>query len=200
MRKPRRSLPRQMFDVSFFAFIAVGIVAAIATWEWKGPEVVAEVLAYDFEIITFLFPRILGGMLLAALVQVLLPPEFVARWVGENSGLKGVVIAACAGALTPGGPMTSFPIVVAFYMSGADRGALVAYVTGWSLLGFQRMLIWELPLLGPEITLYRIAAVLVLPVLAGLLARRLPIAMPVPARPDSDERDGAGRSGREGGR
>jgi hypothetical protein len=78
--------------------------------------------------------------------------------------------------------MTSFPIVVAFYMSGADRGALVAYLTGWSLLGFQRTLVWELPLLGGEFTLYRIAAVITLPILAGLIARRIPMGPVGPGR------------------
>ena len=82
--------------------------------------------------------------------------------------------------------MTSFPIVVAFYMSGADRGALVAYLTAWSLLGFQRLLVWELPLLGPDITFYRVLAVFWMPVLAGYIARQLPILSGPP--PDTEVR------------
>ncbi|HSR54664.1 MAG TPA: permease, partial [Alphaproteobacteria bacterium] len=140
-------------------------------------------LSSDFDIVVFLLPRMVGGMMLAGLVQAILPPDLVARWVGEESGLRGIVIATVVGGLTPGGPMTSFPIVVAFYMSGADRGALVAYLTGWSLIGFQRTLVWELPLLGPEFTLYRIAVVATLPILAGLLARRIPLG---PVGPERD--------------
>ena len=191
MRRPRSSLLKQIFGWPFFIFLAVALLAGWATWEYEGPDIVLTAVEGDFNVLLFLVPRMLGGMILAGLVQVILPPELVAKWVGEESGVGGVIIGGAVGALTPGGPMTSFPIVVAFYMSGADRGALVAYLTGWSLLGFQRMLVWELPLLGSEITLYRVAAVLVLPVVAGLIARQIPIApCPVPGAEANRERDG----------
>ncbi len=161
--------------MSFWVLALIAGVAAWAAWELKGADAVRAALSHDLDILIFLLPRMIGGMMLAGLVQAILPPDLVARWVGEESGLKGIVIAAAVGAMTPGGPMTSFPIVVAFYMSGADRGALVAYLTGWSLLGFQRTLVWELPLLGAEFTMYRIAVVVTLPILAGLLARRIPL-------------------------
>ncbi len=185
--KPQPSLFRQIFGLPFWAFVAVAAAAGIATWEIKGPAQVEAALRGDLDLLLFLLPRVLGGMLLAGLVQVVLPPEVVSRWVGENSGLRGLVIATVVGALTPGGPMTSFPIVVAFYMSGADRGALVAYITAWSLLGFQRFLVWELPLLGPEISLFRILVVFWMPVLAGLIARRLPFG---PETVPPSEREG----------
>ena len=182
MKSPKRSLAREAFGASFWVFVAVAIIAAWATWELKGADAVRQALSNDFDLLIFLLPRMIAGMMLAGLVQAILPPDLVARWVGEESGLKGIIIAAAVGMFTPGGPMTSFPIVVAFYMSGADRGALVAYLTGWSLLGFQRTLVWELPLLGTEFTVYRLAAVVTLPILAGLLARRIPLAPPSPDR------------------
>ena len=175
MRRPKSSIYAQIFGTPFWIFVVVAIATGWATWELKGPDQVRAALESDIHIFLFLIPRMAGGMILAGLLYTVLPPQLVSRWVGERSGLRGIVIASIVGALTPGGPMTSFPIVVAFYMSGADRGALVAYLTGWSLLGFQRLLVWELPLLGPQITLYRVLAVLLLPVLAGLIARRLPI-------------------------
>lgn len=175
MRRPKRSLAAEAFGPSFWVFAAVAAVCGWATWELEGAESFDAALASDIDLLIFLLPRMIGGMILAGLVQAILPPELVAKWVGEESGFRGIAIAAAVGMLTPGGPMTSFPIVVAFYMSGADRGALVAYITGWSLLGFQRTLVWELPLFGTEFTLYRIAAVIVLPLLAGYLARRIPL-------------------------
>lgn len=182
MRGPKRSRAAEAFGPSFWVFACVAAIAAWAAWELKGGTAVSKALSADLDILLFLLPRMIAGMMLAGLVQAILPPDLVARWVGEESGFRGIVIAAAVGALTPGGPMTSFPIVVAFYMSGADRGALVAYVTGWSLIGFQRTLVWELPLLGPEFTLYRIAAVIALPILAGVIARRIPMGPVGPGR------------------
>jgi hypothetical protein len=184
MRRPNSKKPTlvsQVLGGPFWIFLAVAAIGGAATWFLKGPAVVEEAVRGDLDLLIFLVPRMLGGMLLAGLVQMLLPPEVVSKWVGAESGMRGLVIASIVGALTPGGPMTSFPIVVAFYMSGADRGALVAYITAWSVLGFQRLLVWELPLLGPEITFYRLLAVFWMPVLAGLIARRLPFDPAPPA-------------------
>lgn len=181
MRGAKRSFLREAFGPSIFVFLGVAVLAGWMTWETKGPSAVRDALIGDVDMLLFLLPRMLGGMILAGLVQVVLPPQLVAKWVGEESGLRGICIGSVVGALTPGGPMTSFPIVVAFYMSGASRGALVAYLTGWSLLGFQRLLVWELPLLGVEITVYRMLAVLILPVVAGMIAARLPLTLrPIP--------------------
>ncbi len=182
MRGPKPSIVAEAFGLSFWVFVAVAAIAGWATWELKGADAFKNALSWDIDLLLFLLPRMIGGMLLAGMVQAILPPELVAKWVGEEAGVKGIIIAAAVGMLTPGGPMTSFPIVVAFYMSGAGRGALVAYITGWSLLGFQRTLVWELPLLGTEFTLYRIAAVIVLPIMAGLIAQRIPLAPPAPNR------------------
>lgn len=178
MRSPERKKPgliSQILGVPFWVFAAVAIVGGAITWHLKGPATVEQAVLGDVDLFVFLVPRMLGGMLLAGLIQVVLPPEVVAKWVGAESGFRGLVIASVVGALTPGGPMTSFPIVVAFYMSGADRGALVAYLTAWSLLGLQRFMIWELPLLGPDIAFYRLLAVFWMPVLAGFIARQLRI-------------------------
>jgi uncharacterized membrane protein YraQ (UPF0718 family) len=113
-------------------------------------------------------------------VQVLVPRDFVARWLGEKSGFRGLVVATIAGIFTPGGPMTSFPLVVALYNAGAERGALTVYITAWTLLGVQRVLVWEIPLLGGEFVLIRYLACLVLPPLVGLVARRVPILFEQP--------------------
>jgi hypothetical protein len=174
--KKKASLASQILGVPFWIFAVVAVAGGVITWHWKGQATVEQAILGDVDLFVFLVPRMLGGMILAGLVQVVLPPEIVAKWVGAESGFRGLVIASVVGALTPGGPMTSFPIVVAFYMSGADRGALVAYLTAWSLLGFQRLLVWELPLLGPDITFYRVLAVFWMPVLAGYIARQLPIS------------------------
>jgi uncharacterized membrane protein YraQ (UPF0718 family) len=96
--------------------------------------------------------------------------------VGQRSGLRGLVVATVAGTVTPGGPSSAYALLSVLAVSGADRGALVAYITAWATFGLQRILIWEVPFMGPEFTIHRFAICLVLPVVAGLLARRLPVA------------------------
>jgi hypothetical protein len=59
--------------------------------------------------------------------------------------------------------------------AGADRGAMVTYITSWSMLGLQRILVWDVPFMGAEFSATRFVVCLSLPVIAGLLARRLPL-------------------------
>ena len=61
-----------------------------------------------------------------------------------------MAIATAAGTVTPGGPMTSFPLVTVLRDSGTGIGALVAYVTAWTTMGLQRVFMWEVPLMGAE--------------------------------------------------
>jgi hypothetical protein len=85
--------------------------------------------------------------------------------------------------VTPGGPMTSFPVVNALHEAGTGRRALVAYLTSWSTQGFQRILMWEVPMMGLEFATLRFVASLPLPLVAGLISRYVPIETE-PARPD----------------
>lgn len=185
--KTRASLLSRTFDRSFWMFLVLAFGAAGACWAVKGPEIFQAALHDDLGLMVTVFPRVLLALMVAGLVQAILPRDKVAYWVGEESGIRGIMIATVAGALTPGGPMTSFPFVVALYMAGADRGSLVAYLTSWELLGFQRFMVWEVPMLGVDFALMRGLANLPLPILAGLAARWLPgIAPRVPPPGEGD--------------
>jgi uncharacterized membrane protein YraQ (UPF0718 family) len=112
-----------------------------------------------------------AGSLIAAFVTRLLPREVVARVVGSESGLLGLLVAIMMGAVLPGGPLTIYPVAGAFLVLGADAGTAVAFITAWNLLGYNRALIWELPFFGAEFVGWRIVIALPLPLLAGVLAR-----------------------------
>ena len=78
-------------------------------------------------------PLLIAAFVVAGLAQALIPKELVAEWLGQESGLKGIFIASGIGALTPGGPFVSYPLVAVLYQSGAGIGPVVAFVTAWSL-------------------------------------------------------------------
>ena len=97
------------------------------------------------------------------------------RLIGRESGLRGLLIATAAGVVTPGGPASAYPFLAVLAGSGAERGTLVAYIVSWSMLGMQRILVWDVPFMGADFSLLRFAVSLPLPVVAGLVARRLPL-------------------------
>ncbi|MEM1287176.1 MAG: permease, partial [Pseudomonadota bacterium] len=72
------------------------------------------------------------------------------------------------------GPMTIFPIATALYLSGADRGSTIAFITGWLTLGINRAIVWELSFFGTDFVLARMLVSIPMPILCGLAARALP--------------------------
>ncbi|HEU0216253.1 MAG TPA: hypothetical protein VFQ90_06310 [Stellaceae bacterium] len=168
---PRRRI--KSFDWSTGAVAVIAVAAgAWVYWHEGAPRFLA-VLSADTGITVYMLPKVLAGCLIGTLVTLLLPREVVARWVGVESGLLGLAIAYVAALILPGSPLTIYPIASAFLAVGADVGAVVVYITAWSLIGYQRALVWELPFLGPEFVIWRIVVSLPLPLIAGLLARLL---------------------------
>jgi len=118
-------------------------------------------------------PRVAAAILLAAVIQVWLPHDGIRAWFGEKRGLRSLVIASLLGIMTVGGPFTSFPLVASLAAAGVEGGSLVAFLTGWSVLGIQRLVVWEWPLMGAEFVNLRIMSCLALPLIAGVLMRVL---------------------------
>jgi uncharacterized membrane protein YraQ (UPF0718 family) len=121
----------------------------------------------------FVLPRLVPALILAGLLQVVIPQEIVGRYFGREAGFKGIIIASVAGVLTPGGPMVTVPFLVALTNSGAALAPLVAYMTAWSLFGMQRIIAWEAPLMGWHFVGVRVLSSLVFPFLAGWITSLL---------------------------
>jgi len=148
-----------------------GILAAlIVVALWRGQGTLARGLTGGGKMFLATLPVLAMSFALAGLVQVLVPRDLVVRWLGAGTGFRGILIGSCAGALTPGAPYFSFPIVAALYKQGASVGAVVAFVAGWSVWQLTRLPL-EAGLVGPKLALARFLSTLVVPPLAGLLAQ-----------------------------
>jgi uncharacterized membrane protein YraQ (UPF0718 family) len=154
---------------------AVALAAACLVWITQGPAAVNGALGKAWPLLLAVLPAMLAGLLLAGSLKQLIPPGALARWMGADSGWRGLLVAALAGMATPGGPMAAFPLVLVLARAGADRGAVVCFIVSWGLNGLQRILVWEVPLLGADFALLRLLCGLPLGVLAGLIARRVPL-------------------------
>lgn len=184
----RRGVASIAFGRSFWGFFAAAAALGAVCWAAKGGAVVSRALSEDLELLISLLPRVLVALSIAALIWVLLPRERISALVGQDSGLRGLVIATLAGTVTPGGPSSAYSLLAVLAVSGADRGALIAYITAWATLGLQRILIWDVPFMGPEFAILRFVVSLPLPVVAGLIARRLPLDLRV-RDPEARERE-----------
>ena len=159
---------RSAFDPSLFVLLGLVVVLAIVAYI-KDPGLPLVGARNGISMLTFILPRMVPALILAGLMQVLVPQEVVSRYFGREGGFRAILIATVAGMLTPGGPMVSVPFMVVLANSGAALPPLVAYMTSWSLFGIQRIITWEAPLLGWHFVIARVVPSLAFPVLAGWL-------------------------------
>ena len=119
-----------------------------------------------------LLPLLLLAVLFAACVEVLVPGEAVARWFGEASGARGILLAWVAGILTPGGGPIGLTLVAALARQGASTPVVLTYLVSLSTLSLLRMPL-EVGILGGRLTLLRVLSCVLLPPLVGFGARLL---------------------------
>jgi len=117
-------------------------------------------------------PLLIAAFLIAGLTQVLVSRELVTRWLGAESGWKGIVLACFGGALMPGGPYVYYPITATLMKAGAGLGVMIAFVTAKNLWSISRLPL-EFALLGPRLTIIRFLVTFLVPPLIGVLAQAL---------------------------
>ncbi|MEM0950129.1 MAG: hypothetical protein AAGK37_22235 [Pseudomonadota bacterium] len=170
---PPAAKPRKVVDGGFLVLLAFTLAGGALVAVQYGVSRVGEITAETVWFIGLLSPKIASGIFIAATLPMLLPRDRVARWIGRESGVRGLVMATACGAALPGGPMMTFPLAAGLVGSGADLGATVAFVSGWSLLGLNRTLIWEFSFLPADLVWVRYLVCLPMPILLGIAARRL---------------------------
>jgi uncharacterized membrane protein YraQ (UPF0718 family) len=162
---------RKTFDWSTALITVLMGSAAVIVYLRDGWDRFTAVFLGDVHIFLDILPKMAAGCLIGVFSTLLIPREMVARLVGAESGLTGLVVATFAGVIMPGGPMTVYPVAGAFLAVGADIGAALAFVTSWTLLGYARALVWELPFFGTDFVLWRMAIAPLFPIVVGLLGR-----------------------------
>ncbi|HJS60460.1 MAG TPA: hypothetical protein VJ800_01790, partial [Pseudolabrys sp.] len=127
--------------INILLWLVVGILAVIVAT--RGRVLLDSSIRAGVMEFILLLPRIGIGVVGSGFVADALPNEWIAPWLGPESGLLGVVIATLGGALTPGGPVVGFSIGAAALKSGAGAPQVIAYSTAWALYAIHRLVIWE---------------------------------------------------------
>lgn len=148
----------------------IAIVLLIIVYQRGGGEHILG-LKLAGNLLLQIIPILIFAFIIAGMIQVLVPSEMISRWVGVESGFRGILIGTVVGGFIPGGPYVSLPIAAGLLRTGAGIGTMVALITAWSLLAFSRLPI-EIGLMGWKFTLIRLACVFFFPPIAGLIANK----------------------------
>lgn len=157
-------------DASFAILWGGVALLMLFTWYKKGWAGVRQGFADTWGLTKMVIQIIPFALLVASFFVELLPGHLIAGLIGKDTGFTGIVIASVAGGLVPSGPFLSFPLALSLFHTGAGPAQVVAFITGWSVYAFYRVIVWEIPMMGVQFTLVRVGVSLFLPILSGVLA------------------------------
>lgn len=167
-RKKAKQKGSHSMLISTLVLFAVALILFVVAFSRKdASHVRGTKMAWQMLVETL--PLIVAAFFVAGLAMALLPKESLTNWVGPESGWRGIWVGTAAGALTPGGPFITLPIVVGLMKAGAGAGTIVAFLTSWSLLAVHRIPM-EIGILGWRMAVIRFLAVFFFPPVAGLIA------------------------------
>jgi uncharacterized membrane protein YraQ (UPF0718 family) len=168
---PEKGKTNKRIDVALIVLCAL-VFLAVALSLWKGGwQLTFSGLTRSVQIVEKVWLRLLLGFLLGGCIQVLIPKELVSKWLGTGSGLKGIFIGSYSGIFATGGPYVWMPIVASIYKSGANIGPVLSMITARGILGFQMLVVWQIPFFGIELSMARYIPCLVVPPIVGLLGQ-----------------------------
>jgi len=155
-------------DITLLSLAVLVVIAVVATF-WKGGwHLTISGLREATRLIKVVWLRLLLGLTLGGLIQVLIPTTLLMEWLGPASGLKGILIGSYVGVIMVGGPYVQLPIIASLYQAGAGVGPVIALLTAGNLISLQWLLVWHIPFFGIRISLARYIVCLVVPPIVGL--------------------------------
>jgi uncharacterized membrane protein YraQ (UPF0718 family) len=132
----------------FFALTLLGLGALLVFRPTMGSKA-WDVTLYSFKEMLLVIPPILG------LLDVWVPREKMIRFMGEGSGLRGILLAYFLGAAAAGPLYAAFPIVGVFMKKGVSFRNILIFVGAWSTLKIP-MFLFELSSLGVRFAVTRL--------------------------------------------
>ena len=161
---------RQMLIPTIIIGVLAVVLTIIAYMRGEGEHILG--LKAAGTLLLQILPLLIFAFILAGMIQYLVPTETIAKWVGTESGMKGVFIGTAIGCVMPGGPYILLPVAAGMLRVGAGVGTMVALLTAWSVIGVSRLPM-EIGLLGWKFSLIRIACTFFFPPIAGFIANKL---------------------------
>ncbi|MDE3089564.1 MAG: permease [Chloroflexota bacterium] len=134
----------------------------------QAPAVANNTWEYLEEVVVILIPV----ALLMGLLEVWVPKQMIAKYLGRESGWKGIALAFLFGTLPTGPLYIAFPIAGMLLRNGASVFNLVVFLDTWAAIKIPQMIL-EVQFLGPSFMLMRLALTLPSVIAMGWLIQKM---------------------------
>ncbi len=129
--------------------------AAVTALTFIKPEIGFEALGVSGASLLQMLLVIPPIFVLLGLLDVWVPRETMVKYMGEGSGLKGIILAFVIGSAAAGPLYGAFPVAAIFMKKGAKFSNILIFIGAWSTTKIP-MLIFEITSLGAKFALTRL--------------------------------------------
>ncbi|MDK2821728.1 MAG: hypothetical protein PWP31_1693 [Clostridia bacterium] len=110
------------------------------------------VAGYSFKEMALVIPPI---FVLLGLLDIWVPRETMMKYMGEGSGIKGIVLAIILGSAAAGPLYGAFPVAAVFMKKGVKFSNILIFIGAWSTTKIP-MFLFELSALGARFAVTRL--------------------------------------------
>lgn len=141
------------FFIRYRSFLLIVLGLIILTFINKdiGFKAVNETL-YSFKEMIQVIPPV---FILLGLLDIWVPKETMTKYMGQGSGLKGIILAIFIGSAAAGPLYGAFPVAAVFMKKGVSFRNILIFIGAWSTTKIP-MFLFELTSLGPTFTVTRL--------------------------------------------
>ena len=135
-----------------FFLVMVGVLLALALWDRPHEAKAMQVLGFSFKEMILVIPPI---FVLLGFLDVWVSKETMVRYMGQGSGLKGILLAIFIGSAAAGPLYGAFPVAAVFMKKGVSMTNILIFIGAWSTTKIP-MFLFELSALGVKFALTRL--------------------------------------------
>lgn len=133
-------------------FITIAIVAILIVANRHTGFKALSISAYSFKEMILVIPPV---FVLLGLLDVWIPREMMIKYMGEGSGLKGVVLSIIIGSAAAGPLYGAFPVAAVFMKKGVKFSNILIFIGAWSTTKIP-MFLFEMAALGSKFAITRL--------------------------------------------
>jgi len=163
----KKTLRQWLFDYRLALIVAVVDLLIWIFWPAQAAPVMHNTWDYLVEMVVILIPV----AVLMGLFEVWVPKQLIGKYLGHESGWKGILLALLFGSAPTGPLYVAFPIAAMLLKKGASPLNVIILLNAWAAIKIPQLLI-EANFLGPSFMLVRLALTVPSAILMGWLIQK----------------------------
>jgi len=161
-------IPKQW--LADYRWVLLVAVADLALWLWQ-PTLVTPVLKNTWDYFVEMVIILIPVAVLMGLFEVWVPKQLIGKYLGRESGWKGIALSFLFGTAPTGPLYAAFPIAGMLLQKGASPLNVVVFLNTWAAIKIPQLLV-EARFLGPAFMLVRLALTVPSAIVMGWLIQK----------------------------